>query len=133
MQTEAKKSRLENLFIDDTIDEETVADIEKMLTRKKVEKLHKYKILYNEKRDAWYTANPQDYNKRIQRKTLGELLDALKPYYIESTSTCLQDILRNGWIIKEPSLTALILSVLTENTGKDFLTELISFRFLYRK
>ena len=35
MQTEAKKSRLENLFIDDTIDEETVADIEKMLTRKK--------------------------------------------------------------------------------------------------
>ena len=37
MQTEAKKSRLENLFIDDTIDEKTVADIEKMLTRKKVE------------------------------------------------------------------------------------------------
>ena len=41
MQTEVKKSRLENLFIDDTIDDETVADIEKMLTRKKVEKLHK--------------------------------------------------------------------------------------------
>ena len=37
MQTEVKKSRLENLFIDDTIDEKTVADIEKMLTRKKVE------------------------------------------------------------------------------------------------
>ena len=36
MQTEEKKSRLENLFIDGTIDEETVADIEKMLTRKKV-------------------------------------------------------------------------------------------------
>ena len=35
MQTEVKKSRLENLFIDGTIDEETVADIEKMLTRKK--------------------------------------------------------------------------------------------------
>ena len=34
MQTEVKKSRLENLFIDGTIDEETVADIEKMLTRK---------------------------------------------------------------------------------------------------
>ena len=29
MQTEVKKSRLENLFIDDTIDEKTVADIEK--------------------------------------------------------------------------------------------------------
>lgn len=52
MQTEVKKSRLENLFIDDTIDDETVADIEKMLTRKKVEKLHKYNILYNPKRDA---------------------------------------------------------------------------------
>ena len=52
MQTEEKKSRLENLFIDGTIDEETVADIEKMLTRKKVEKLHKYTIFYNEKRDA---------------------------------------------------------------------------------
>ena len=62
MQTEVKKSRLENLFIDGTIDEETVADIEKMLTRKKVEKLHKYAILYNEKRDAWYTANPQAYS-----------------------------------------------------------------------
>ena len=92
MQTEVKKSRLENLFIDGTIDEETVADIEKMLTRKKVEKLHKYTIFYNEKRDAWYTANPQNYDKRIQRKTRGELLDALKPYYIESTSVCLQDI-----------------------------------------
>lgn len=50
MQTEEKKSRLENLFIDGTIDEETVADIEKMLTRKKVEKLHKYTIFYNEKK-----------------------------------------------------------------------------------
>ncbi len=87
MQMKYKKSRLENLFINDTIDDETVADIEKMLTRKKVEKLHKYKIFIQRKRDAWYTANPQDYNKRIQRKTLGELLDALKPYYIESTST----------------------------------------------
>lgn len=38
MQTEVKKSRLENLFIDGTIDEETVADIEKMLTRKKSRK-----------------------------------------------------------------------------------------------
>ncbi len=58
MQTEVKKSRLENLFIDDTIDEKTVADIEKMLTRKKVEKLHKYAFLYNKKRDAWYTCKP---------------------------------------------------------------------------
>ena len=133
MQTEAKKSRLENLFIDDTIDEETVADIEKMLTRKKVEKLHKYAILYNEKRDAWYTANPQNYDKRIQRKTRGELLDALKPYYIESTSVCLQDIFEEWLDYKEPSLTVLTLSALTENTGKDFLTELIFFKFLYRK
>ena len=58
MPTEVKKSRLENLFIDDTIDEKTVADIEKMLTRKKVEKLHKYAFLYNKKRDAWYTCKP---------------------------------------------------------------------------
>lgn len=58
MQTEVKKSRLENLFIDDTIDEKTVADIEKMLTRKKVEKLHKCAFLYNKKRDAWYTCKP---------------------------------------------------------------------------
>ena len=58
MQTEVKKSRLENLFIDDTIDEKTEADIEKMLTRKKVEKLHKYAFLYNKKRDAWYTCKP---------------------------------------------------------------------------
>ena len=58
MQTEVKKSRLENLFIDDTIDEKTVADIEKMLTRKKVEKLHKHAFLYNKKRDAWYTCKP---------------------------------------------------------------------------
>ena len=133
MQTEVKKSRLENLFIDGTIDDETVADIEKMLTRKKVEKLHKYNILYNPKRDAWYTANPQNYDKRIQRKTRGELLDALKPYYIESTSVCLQDISKNGSPTKELSQTALTLSVPTENTGKDFLTELISFRFPYRK
>ena len=40
MQIDTQKSRLENLFINDTIDDETVADIEKMLTRKKVEKLH---------------------------------------------------------------------------------------------
>ncbi|RGZ04610.1 hypothetical protein DXA08_17135 [Blautia obeum] len=133
MQIDTQKSRLENLFFNDTIDDETVANIEKMLTRKKVEKLHKYKILYNEKRDAWYTANPQDYNKRIQRKTLGELLDALKPYYIESTSTCLQDIFEEWLDYKRTITDSLILSVLTENTGKDFLTELISFRFLYRK
>ena len=49
MQIDTQKSRLENLFFNDTIDDETVANIEKMLTRKKVEKLHKYKILYNEK------------------------------------------------------------------------------------
>ena len=104
MQIEEKKSRLENLFFNDTIDDETVANIEKMLTRKKVEKLHKYKILYNEKRDAWYTANPQDYNKRIQRKTLGELLDALKPYYIESTSTYLQDIFEE-WLDYKRTIT----------------------------
>lgn len=104
MQTEEKKSRLENLFIDGTIDDETVADIEKMLTRKKVEKLHKYNILYNPKRDAWYTANPQNYNKRIQRKTRGELLDALKPYYIESTSVCLQDIFEE-WLAYKRTIT----------------------------
>ena len=52
MQINTQKSRLENLFINDTIDDETVAKIQKMLTRKKVEKLHKYNILYNPKRDA---------------------------------------------------------------------------------
>lgn len=36
MQIDTQKSRLENLFINDTIDDETVADIEKMLTRKKL-------------------------------------------------------------------------------------------------
>ena len=75
-----------------------------MLTRKKVEKLHKYAFLYNKKRDAWYTANPQDYNKRIQRKTYGELLDALKPYYLESTSTCLQDIFEE-WLAYKRTIT----------------------------
>ena len=45
MQIDTQKSRLENLFINDTIADETVADIEKMLTRKKVEKIHKYNIL----------------------------------------------------------------------------------------
>ena len=104
MQAAVKKSRLENLFIDGTIDEETVADIEKMLTRKKVEKLHKYTIFYNEKRDVWYTANPQNYDKRIQRKTRGELLDALKPYYIESTSVCLQDIFEE-WLAYKRTIT----------------------------
>lgn len=51
MPTEVKKSRLENLFIDDTIDDETVADIEKMLTRKKVEKLHNVTISYTTQKE----------------------------------------------------------------------------------
>ena len=50
MQTEAKKSRLENLFIDDTIDEETVADIEKMLTRKKSRKTSQVQNLIQRKK-----------------------------------------------------------------------------------
>ena len=58
MHIDTQKSRLENLFFNDTIDDETVANIEKMLTRKKVEKLHKYAFLYNKKRDAWYTCKP---------------------------------------------------------------------------
>lgn len=49
-------------------------------------------------------ANPQDYNKRIQRKTYGELLDALKPYYLESTSTCLQDIFEE-WLAYKRTIT----------------------------
>ena len=104
MQTETQKTTLENLFIDGTIDEETVADIEKMLTRKKVEQLHKYKIMYNPKRDAWYTANPHDYNKRIQRKTRGALLDALKPYYMSSSPLCLQDIFEE-WLEYKKTIT----------------------------
>ena len=67
-------------------------------------RLHKYNILYNPKRDAWYTANPQNYDKRIQRKTRGELLDALKPYYIEATSTCLQDIFEE-WLNYKRTIT----------------------------
>ena len=104
MQTETQKTTLENLFIDGTIDNETIADIEKMLTRKKVEQLHKYKIMYNPKRDAWYTANPHDYNKRIQRKTRGELLDALKPYYMSSSPLCLQDIFEE-WLEYKKTIT----------------------------
>ena len=67
-------------------------------------RLHKYNILYNPKRDAWYTANPQNCDKRIQRKTRGELLDALKPYYIEATSTCLQDIFEE-WLNYKRTIT----------------------------
>lgn len=112
MQTETQKTTLENLFIDGTIDNETIADIEKMLTRKKVEQLHKYKIMYNPKRDAWYTANPHDYNKRIQRKTRGELLDALKPYYMSSSPLCLQDIFEEWLEYKKLSLKVQIPSIL---------------------
>ena len=51
-----------------------------MIERKKIEKLHRYKIFYNEKRDAWYTCHPLNYKRRIQRKTKEELLDALAPF-----------------------------------------------------
>lgn len=37
MQTEIEQSRLKNLFIGDKITDKTVAEIEKMLTRKKIE------------------------------------------------------------------------------------------------
>ena len=38
MQIEEKKSRLENLFFNDTIDDETVANIEKIANQKKSRK-----------------------------------------------------------------------------------------------
>ena len=50
MQIEEKKSRLENLFFNDTIDDETVANIEKMLTRKKVEKTSQVQNLIQRKK-----------------------------------------------------------------------------------
>ena len=71
---------LEKSLHNDTIDMDTVADLEKMIERKKIEKLHRYKIFYNEKRDAWYTCHPLNYKRRIQRKTKEELLDALAPF-----------------------------------------------------
>lgn len=76
------QKELEKILHSDTIDMDTVADLEKMITRKKIEELHRYTIFYNEKRDAWYTCHPLDYKKRIQRKTKEELLDALEPYVL---------------------------------------------------
>ena len=105
MQTEAKKSRLENLFIDGTIDEETVADIEKMLTRKKVEKLHKYTISYTTRKEMPGTPQTRRIITSVfNEKLYGELLDALKPYYIESTSICLQDIFEE-WLDYKRTIT----------------------------
>ena len=65
---------LEKSLHNDTIDMDTVADLEKMIERKKIEKLHRYKIFYNEKRDAWYTCHPLNYKRRIQRKTKEEYM-----------------------------------------------------------
>ena len=50
MQIEEKKSRLENLFFNDTIDDETVANIE-MLTRKKSRKTSQSTKSYTTKKE----------------------------------------------------------------------------------
>ena len=52
------QKELEKLIHDGTIDMDTIADLEKMISRKKIEKLHRYTIFYNDKRDAWYTCHP---------------------------------------------------------------------------
>lgn len=80
---------------------DTVADLEKMITRKKIEELHRYTIFYNEKRDAWYTCHPLDYKKRIQRKTKEELLDALEPYVLSDAGKNFRwkIYIQNGWNI----------------------------------
>lgn len=57
------QKELEKLIHDGTIDMDTIADLEKMISRKKIEKLHRYTIFYNDKRDAWYTCHPLDYKK----------------------------------------------------------------------
>ena len=98
-----KKIELVKSFNDVTIGNETAAELEDMLTRKKIEEIHKYAISYNATRDAWYTANPLDYNKRIQRRTRNELLDALKPYY-NGSSVCLQDLFEE-WLAYKTTIT----------------------------
>ena len=50
MQIDTQKSRLENLFFNDTIDDETVANIEKMLTRKKSRKTSQVQNLIQRKK-----------------------------------------------------------------------------------
>ena len=94
------QKELEKILHSDTIDMDTVADLEKMITRKKIEELHRYTIFYNEKRDAWYTCHPLDYKKRIQRKTKEELLDALEPYVLSDAGKKLsmEDISRMAGI-----------------------------------
>ena len=52
---ETDQKELKKLIHDDTMDMDTIADLEKMISRKKIEKLHRYTIFYNDKRDAWYT------------------------------------------------------------------------------
>lgn len=83
------QKELEKLIHDGTIDMDTIAGFEKMISRKKIEKLHRYTIFYNEKRDAWYTCHPLDYKKRIQRKTKEALLDALAPYVLANAGASL--------------------------------------------
>ena len=75
---------LEKSLHNDTIDMDTVADLEKMIERKKIEKLHRYKIFYNEKRDAWYTCHPLNYKRRIQRKTISRMVGLQVTAYQQS-------------------------------------------------
>lgn len=49
--------------------------------RKKAEKAHKYKIGYSPAQDRYYTRHPEDYKKKIFRKSKEELLDFLFSYY----------------------------------------------------
>lgn len=56
---ETDQKELKKLIHDDTMDMDTIADLEKMISRKKIEKLHRYTIFYNDKRDAYdYLYNP---------------------------------------------------------------------------
>lgn len=98
-------SELLQLISSGNIDENTVADIKIMLTRKKIEELHTqhYSIMYNPKRDAWYTCNPEDYKKKIQRHTKNDLLDALMPYYLSTTLT-LQGLFEE-WLAYKTTIT----------------------------
>lgn len=80
-----QKQLLQSLAGNDTLTLEEVAELHKMIRRKKIEALHPYKILYNKNRAAWYTCAPDDYHKKIQRKTRDSLLDALAPYYQAQT------------------------------------------------
>ena len=98
-------NELLQLISSGNIDENTVADIKIMLTRKKIEELHTqhYSIMYNPKRDAWYTCNPEDYKKKIQRHAKNELLDALMPYYL-STALTLQGLYEE-WLAYKTTIT----------------------------